>query len=262
MAKFMGAGEITVAKRNLTTGFPSGPFKSFGCVDIFDPSFTIERGEDHVERCTGDALVDAPGVIKKQSGVVQLSFTDWNIQNIAFMLGATIVEAVAPAVAAAETLPTVVAGDVWHLGMASGDSRHNITGLVLNEDGSPTGADLTLDTHYSLDATFGTIKFLNVDGLVQPFATNAYGYTDKQAAVIFKASEDEYIIRLNSLNVEASKAKGIIEFYRAKFQLAGSMPLISDDRVTFQMTADLLGDADRDIDATYGRFGRVIPDLT
>lgn len=262
MGKFMGAGEITVAKRNPTTGFPSGPFKSFGCVDIFDPKFTIERGADHIERCTGEALVDAPGVIKSRKGVVDLSFTEWNMHNIALLLGATIVEEAAPAVAAAETLPTgFVDGDVWHLGMATGTSRHNITGLVLNEDGSPAGADLVLDTNYTHDATYGTIKFIDIAGKVQPFATNAYGYTDKQAAVIFNASEDEYIIRHNLLNVDQSLAKGIIELYRGKFNLAGSFPMINDDRVIFQMTADLLGDATRALDATYGRFGRIIPVL-
>lgn len=263
MGKFMGAGEITVAKRNSVTGFPSGLFRSFGCVDIFDPKFTISRGQPHVERCSGDALIDAPGVVKERGGTLDLSFTEWNIKNIALMLGATIVDEASPAVAVAETLPAgVVDGDVWHLGMATGTSRHKITGLVLNEDGSPLGADLVLNTNYTLDADYGTIKFIDVAGKTQPFATNAYGYTDREAAVIFNASEDEYIIRVNSKNVEQSKAKGIVELYRGRFNIIGSFPLIADDRTTFALTAELFGDSEREVDATYGRFGRVIPDLS
>lgn len=263
MAKFMGAGEVTVAKRNVNTGFPSGPFRTFGCVDVLDPKFTVERGNDHIERCSGEGLVDAPGVIKSRKGTLDLSFTEYNMRNIALMLGANIVEEAAPAVAAIETLPAGFEdGDYWHLGAATGTTRHTITGLVINEDGSPAGADLLLNTNYTLDAALGTVKFIDIAGKVQPFQTNAYGYTDKQAAVIFGGTEDEYIIRVNSKNVDNSLAKGIYEFYRGRFNLVGNYPLISDDRVTFAMTVELFGDQERELDATYGRFGRVIPDLS
>lgn len=259
MGKFMGAGEITVAKRNATTGFPSGAFTTFGCVDTFDPAFSEERGEDHVERCSGLGQVDDPGVVKKRSGTVSMTFTEWNIHNIAKMLQAEIIAAGSPAVASPETLPAgLVDGDAWHLGMASGQSHQNITGLTLTDDDSPPAA-LTLNTHYTLDAVFGTIKFIDIAGKSQPFITNGYGYTQKQGAAIFTASDDEYIIRVNSLNARQSLAKGIVEFYRARFSIVGSLPLITDDRATFTLTADLIADQTREIDATWGQFGRVIP---
>lgn len=258
--KFQGAGEITVARRNLATGKPATAFQTFGCVDVFDPKFTVEKGTPHIERCSGLGQTDYQGE-KSKSGTLDLSFTDWTIENIAKMLGGEIIPASEPAIADPETLPEgIVAGDAWHLG-ADGDVTHQaITDLTIKDSDSPQGT-LVEGVNYTLDPVYGTIKFIDVDGFVQPFLTNAYGYTNKRAVAIFKRTADEFFLRVNSKNVANALSKGIGEFYRAKFDPPSSFPLISDDMVTFSMAATLYADQDRAVDADYGQFGRMIPDL-
>lgn len=264
MGKFQGAGEISIAKRNLLTGKPSTAFKSLGCVDAFDPKFTIEKGTPHIERCSGQGAIDYQGIKSKQ-GSLDLTFTEWNMNNIVFMFNGTKVlgDNDAQTTDEEEVLPEgIEAGDSWHLG-ADGEVTHQaITDLEITDSGSPE-TTLTEGEHYSLDPVFGTIKFLDVEDLVQPFVIQpGYGFKNKASAVIFTAPADEYFIRVNSKNVAQGLAKGIVELYRGKFDPPSSVPLINDDFTSFAITATLYQDQDRTSDSDYGQFGRVVPDLT
>lgn len=259
--KFQGAGEITVARRNPVTGFAASAFTSFGCVDVFDPKFTVEKGTAHIERCSGLGATDYQG-IKSRSGTLDLSFTDWNIRNIAFMLGGEVIEATDPDTADPETLPDGFQnGDAWHLGASTGTTHQAITGLVLKDSASPQ-ATLVAGTDYILDPVYGTVKFVNVDAFTQPFQTNGYGFTNKGGVAIFRRVADEFIVRVNSKNVASNLNKGIGEFYRAVFDPPSSFPLIGDDFATFSISANLYQDLSRDVDAEWGQFGRMLPDLT
>lgn len=259
MSKYMGAGEVSIAKRDATTGRPTTPFIFLGCVDTFEPSFTVELGTPHVERCSGTGAVDFQAV-KSRQGTINLTFTEWNVNNIKLMLNGTVVSAGSPGTVTNESLPTgMIVGDMWHLGAGTGDTRHSITGLVLRGTGSPTFT-LTLDTHYEADTTFGTIEILNTDGYTQPILAS-YGYTDQEAVVALNAVDDSFIVRFNSLNVANSSEKGIIELYKAKINPAQSLPLISDDFATFTLSMRLEQDlVARSTSSTYGQFGRVIKD--
>lgn len=261
MGKFQGAGEVSLAKRNLDTGKPSGPFRTLGCVDILDPKFTIEKGTPHIERCSGQGNIDYQGVKSKQ-GALDLTFTEWNMNNIIFMFNGTKVEAGGSQVADPETLPEGFEdGDYWHLG-ADGEVTHQaISGLTISSAGSPPGPALVEGTNYLLDPVYGTVKFIDIAGFTQPFVTNAYGFEDKEAAVIFTAAADEYFVRFNSKNVAQGLAKGIVELYRAKFDPPPSVPLIGEDFASFAINAVLYQDQDRQEDSVYGQFGRVLPDL-
>lgn len=264
MGKFQGAGEISIAKRNLLTGKPSTAFRSLGCVDVFDPKFTIEKGTPHIERCSGQGQIDYQG-IKSRGGSLDLTFTEWNMNNIIFMFNGTKVAASGEETTDEdEVLPEgIEAGDSWHLG-ADGDVTHQaITGDLGITDAASPAAPLVEGTHYLLDRVYGTLKFIDVDGFTQPFVVPAgYGYTNKASAVIFTAPTDEYFIRVNSKNVAQSLAKGIVELYRGKFDPPASVPLINDDFTSFAISATLYQDQDRANDSEYGQFGRVIPDLT
>lgn len=258
MGKFQGAGEISIAKLNPSTKRPVSAFRFLGCVDSFDPKFAVQKGAEHFERCSGLGLLDDQK-IKSVSGSVDLTFTEWSTGNIAWMLNGGIVPQGAPAVAAIETLPDdIVDGDQWHLGASSGVTRMNITALTLTDSASVPSA-LVLNTHYSLDPIYGTIKFLDVSTKVQPFVTNAYGYTDPEAVPMLNAPGAQYMLRFNTLNVFNDLAKGVEELYIVQFDPIASLPGISDDFATFSMSGTTYADLTRAVDAEYGRFGRVIP---
>lgn len=258
--KFQGAGEITVARRNPDTGFAASAFRSFGCVDVFDPKFSVEKGTPHIERCSGLGGTDYQG-IKSRSGTLDLAFTEWNVRNIAFMLGGTIVEPGATDTADPETLPDGFEnGDSWHLGANGAVTHQAITALVIKDSASPQ-ITLVAGEHYLLDPVYGTVKFIDIAALTQPFVTNAYGFTNAGGVAIFKNVSDEYIVRVNSKNVASNLAKGVGEFYRAQFDPPSSFPLIGEDFATFSLSANLYQDLTREVDAEWGQFGRMLPTL-
>lgn len=262
MAKFQGAGEVTITRLNLTTKRAAGPARFLGCVDSFDPSFAIQKGNEHFERCSGLGLLDEQS-IKSISGALSLALTQWDLRTIAWMTAGTIAAEGSPAVAVQADLPSsdFEAGDYWHLGAETGQTKHNITGFVLKDSASPENT-LTLNTHYTLDAVYGTIKFLDVSGFTQPFVTNAYGYTQPTAVAVANDTGAQYLVRFNSKNVRDGLSKGVEELYVWQPDPITSLPGIGDDFATFTISGPLFADLTREIDDDYGRFGKIIPVAT
>lgn len=259
MSKFQGAGEVTITRLNLTTKRAAGPARFLGCVDSFDPKFAIQKGAEHFERCSGLGLLDEQG-IKSISGSLDLSLTQWDLKTVAWMTSGSIAAQAAPAVAVAAYAPSAdfVAGDFWHLGAETGQTKHNITGLIVADSGSPPNT-LTVDEDYSLDAVYGTVKWLNVGGFTQPFHFNAYGYTQPTAVAVVNDTGAQFLVRFNSKNVKDGLSKGVEELYVWQPDPIASLPGISDDFTTFPMSGPLFADLTREVDDEYGRFGKIIP---
>lgn len=258
MSTLRAGGEVSIARLNTTTGLPSSAFRFLGCADSFEPKFSVEEGS-RVEGCSG-LFQTVQTWEKTKNGTFDLALRDTTAKNLALATGGTIVDAdVSPASVTDEEIPAgVIAGDRWQLGADSLKTHENITSLVIT-DSATVPSTLTLDTHYTLEATLGTVKFLDVDGFTQPFVC-AYSYQDKSYVSIFTDTQAEWLLRYNYRNADNSLARGGVEFYRVKFKTIPNLPLISQDPITLAMSGAMLADTNRDVDAEYGQFGRVIPD--
>lgn len=257
MSKLQGAGELYIAKLG-DDNLPSGPLRFLGCVDSFAPKFAVEKTTPHFERCTGLGLQDEQK-IKNRTGTVDLVFTEYTLENMAFALNGLVIEQGSPLVAPIEIFPSddFVNGDRWALGAMSRQVHNNITGLVLTDSATAPNTAV-LNTDYTLDAVRGTIKLLDVSGFTQPFKTNAYGYTKAAEVPIFVDPGAKYLVRFDRKNVFDNLAAGVDQFYVVQFDPIAELPLISDDFVPFSMTGTILADSER-LGDEEGQFGLVIP---
>lgn len=257
MSKLQGAGELFIAKLG-DDNLPIGPLRFLGCVDSFNPKFAVEKTTPHYERCTGLGLLDEQK-IKNRTGTVDLVFTEYTLENMAFALNGTVIAQGEAETAAIETFPSddFIVGDRWALGAMSRQVHNNITGLVL-KDSATVQNTLVLNEDYTLDAVRGTIKLLNVEGFTQPFVTNAYGYTAAAKVPIFVDPGAKYLVRYDRKNVFDNLAAGVDQFYVVQFDPISDLPLVSDDFVPFSMSGTIIADPER-LGEADGQFGLIVP---
>lgn len=257
MATLRPGGEILIAKLNLITGLPSTAFRFIGCADSFEPKFAIDEGS-RTEGCSG-LFQTVQTWERSKSGTFDIAAREVDPKNLALATGGTIVAAGEADTVVDEEIPAgVIAGDRWQLGADAQKTHENITTLVIT-DSATVPDTLTEGTDYTIEPIMGTVKFLNVAGFTQPFLAS-YGYTDKQYVSIFTDTQAEYLLRYNWRNADNSLARGGVEFFRSKFKTIPNLPLISQDPITLALSGAFLADLNRDVDAVYGQFGRVIPD--
>lgn len=223
------------------------------CLDTISIDTKTDSWE-HINKCGPVDVADGRGT--NTVGMdVSISFADAKDRAFALAtLGTITPVAGSPASVTNEILPTdQVAGGYYFLG---GKERHrNITALVISEDGSPLGADLVLDTDYTLDAATGMVTFL-VTPATQPLSA-AYSHTDPASVSMLTSAQKEYAFNMEYIDKQHSNKKGSLELYRVRFDPGTGMNFLSDKNQDFSLKGSGLADTTRDVDDTeFGQFGR------
>jgi len=246
---FRGRGTTYLAERN-DTGIIGAAIAI--CQDAISIALATESGE-HINKC---GPVDSPDdrYIKSSSGTVTFEYSDVESKKLAIAALGTVNAAGSPGTVTVELMPPgLIAGDVY---FAGGLERHrNLTSVVVT-DSDTTPATLTLTTNYLVDAATGKITIVDPSGFTQPFNV-AYGYTDPESVSFLSASQKEYFLSFEGINLRNNNAKGSLEAYKVRFDPASLFDFLSDDLQKMSLTGTMLADPSKDVtDTEFGQFGR------
>jgi len=202
---------------------------------------------EHYESQSGSRSLDHR-MIKQKSATVTLTIEEFTKENLALALYGHFVQSPTGTVTD-EPLPAgVVVGDRYAL------AHPKVSALVVKD--SP-GALLTLGTHYTADADFGAIQFLNLASFVQPFKAS-YSHGAVTAIGIFTQPAPERFLRLEGINTAQGNAKTLVELYRIAFDPLKEISFISNEYNQFELEGSLLADPGKPVDAALGQFGRLV----
>ncbi len=249
---FSGQGDVLIAKRN-SAGNP-GAFWLVGNAPKFEVAPTIERRK-HKESRSGQRLTDRIQSTTK-GGKLNITLEDIRKDNVALLLlGKKVTLGSGSYISGSpDTFPTgLVAKNVVKL------ARPNVSSLVIKDSGG-SPATLVLGTDYRiLDAKHGIVEILQVSGLTQPFkAEYSYAATDVVTAMEAE-DDDEYYVYFAGINTEVNPDQRVgMDIYRVVFDPTQLMALINEEQGSFELSGEILRDAERAANANFGGFARLL----
>lgn len=251
MKDFRFQGKVYAGLRN-ADGTP-GPLTWLGDDSKLQIKLSVDKDERQ-ESYSGQSLTSV-STVKAKKATFDMTLNWFSKNNLALALAAAAVD-VTTGSASAENLPTgVAAGDIIRL------DHRDISALTL------TGADgttpLVAGTDYSEESLpGGLIKVMDPthfnDGTGTPAAaaTAAYTYAASVTVPMFTTGIPERYLVLDGINtVDSSRVR--IEIYRAQFDPASQLDMISDDLGQLDLSGAILYDDVNALDPTLGGFGRI-----
>lgn len=205
---------------------------------------------EHYESQTGQRAVDLR-LVKAKSASIAMTIEEFTKENLALAFYGNYVTGAGGTVTA-ETVggTTPVIGDRYFL------AHPKVSALTI-VDSAGTPATLTAGTHYTVDADFGAIVYLDTTGFTAPFKA-AYTYGIVTDIGIFTQPLPERFLRMEGVNTALSNSKVLIELYRVAFDPLKKFDFISNDLNKFELDGSLLADTTKPYDATLGQFGRIV----
>lgn len=205
---------------------------------------------EHYESQTGQRAVDLR-LVKQKSATVALTIEEFTKENLALALYGNYLSS-----ASGSVTDEVVGGTTPLVGERYFLAHPKVSALTL-KDSAASPATLTAGTHYTADADFGAIQFLNLTGFTAPIKAS-YTYGAVTEIGIFTQPLPERYLRLEGVNTAAGNAKVMIELYRVAFDPLKKLDIISNDLNKFELEGSLLADATKPYDAVLGQFGRIV----
>ncbi|HEX7958083.1 MAG TPA: hypothetical protein VF508_14140 [Pyrinomonadaceae bacterium] len=247
---FSGQGQVLIAKRS-SAGIP-GAFWLVGNAPKFEVKPSMERRK-HRESQSGSRLIDKIQTTTK-GGTLDLTLEDIRKDNLALLLSGKKVTLASGSYTSGspDTFPSgLVVGSIVKL------SRPNASSIVI-KDSAGTPATLTAGTHYVVrDAKHGFVEILSLGAFVQPFKAE-YSYAQTDTVTQFEANDDdEYWVYFLGVNTEGVPDQQIgMDIYRVVFNAAELIALINEEQGSFDISARVLRDNVRALDANFGGFAR------
>jgi len=205
---------------------------------------------EHYESQSGQRTLDHR-MVKQKSATVSLTIEEFTTANLALALYGAVV---------GDNAGTVTDEQVGGANPKVGDryilAHPKVSALALRDS---TAAPKTLNpgTHYTADADFGSIQFLDLTGFTPPIHA-AYQFGAVDSVGIFTQPLPERYLRLEGINTAQANAKVLCELYRVAFDPLKELSLISDDYNKFELEGSLLADPSKPFDAVLGQFGRIV----
>lgn len=205
---------------------------------------------EHYESQSGQRTLDHR-MVKQKSATVNLTIEEFTKENLALALYGNFVVGTPGTVTDEPVGGTVpVIGERYFLAHPKVDTL-----VVVDSAGTP--ATLTAGTHYTADADFGAVQFLDVATFTAPFkASYAFGVATEIG--IFTQPLPERYLRLEGINTAAGNAKVLVELYRVAFDPLKEISFISNEYNKFEMEGSLLADSSKPFDAVLGQFGKIV----
>lgn len=156
--------------------------------------------------------------------------------------------------AASETTvpqPTLKVGDKIKL------DGFNLTEVVVKDSTTSTAVTAVEGEHYKLNAAYGTIEILKLDGLTQPLNVT-YMSGETQSTVFFSLPNDaEYYLLFEGINSVNDKRLAL-ELWRFSPEIDGSMDFINEETGEISIKGSALADPTKSADPKLGGFGRIV----
>ncbi|HIP79462.1 MAG TPA: hypothetical protein EYH07_13505 [Kiloniellaceae bacterium] len=202
---------------------------------------------DHYESQTGRRSLDLQ-MVKTLSAEISLTLEEWTPDNLAFALWGSRADVTAGSVSG-ET----VGGASPSTGVPYQLDNMNVSNVVLT-DSAGTPATLAEGTHYTLDARFGRITFLDLAGLTTPIQA-AYSYAGRIDVALFTQPMKEYRLLFHGVDTLQGDRPVRVELYRTSFNPIQGLPLINEEIGQMEMSGALLADLSRPSTDALGQYG-------
>lgn len=155
----------------------------------------------------------------------------------------------------AQAFPSgIVAGETHRIPGAVG----KVSGLsIVDSNGTP--ATLTLNTHYTVDLVYGTVKFLNLASFTQPFKASFTNAAATRVSLLTKRVPRKYL-RLQGINITNEDRAFLAEFYNCDLMPAKQVQLKDEGETVngYEMEAVLIADPTKAEDPVLGRYGNYL----
>lgn len=245
MAYFSLQGEVWASERD-SSGNPTN-LVFMGNVPEFELSLEIEKTE-HIESFTGERAIDAT-LVKAKKGSISLSVEELTDDNIKLALYG-VKTTVAGSTVTNEALPVAVDGATLLL------AHQKVSSVVLKDSTPTTPVTLVEGTDYEVDLTFGSVKILDIDGLLQPIKAS-YSYAAGSVVSLLGANMPERWIRFKGINT-ADGSNVLIDLYKVSFDPTSGFSLMSEGYNKMPLKGNLMADTTKKTDAVLGMFGRYV----
>lgn len=147
----------------------------------------------------------------------------------------------------------VAAGEEYPLPGFAG----KVSALTIKDSAGGGGATLTLGTHYTVDLTYGRVKFLDVTGFTQPLKANFTNAAAVRNSILTKRVVNKYL-RFEGINVgnNDGPTRFLAELYNCTLHPAQKDDLKSEDYATYEISFECLVDPNKSAaDTEFGQYG-------
>lgn len=242
---FSFQGEVWLGKRNSSWDVTELNF--MGNVPELEVNLSVDK-TDHIEDYTGERTTDSI-LVKAKKADISMSSEELLLENLSLGLYGVSSD-IAAGTATDWPFPMTLADG------ATGLLPHQlISSLVLKDSTPSTPQTLEAGVDYEADLTYGSVKFLDVTGLVQPVKAS-YSHGKVTSMVVFGTNAPERWIRFKGINTLNGK-RVLVDLYKVSFD-PGSLALIAREYGKFPLKGQLLSDATKKNDPALGMFGRYV----
>jgi hypothetical protein len=245
---FIGKGALQVAD-NDASGV-AGPLADAGEVMI---SYEIEK-EYKENYSTRNELNELDAKVPvRQSVKGTISCKETTAQNLELYLhGKKTVLAGGPVTG--QNFPAgVQAGESYQLPGFAG----KVSALTIKDSAGGGGASLVLGTHYTVDLTYGRVKFLDVTGFTQPFKASFTNAAATRNSILTKRAVNKRL-RLEGINVGNNDGarRFVDELYNVTVEPAKKIDAKGgDEYANYEMAFTCVVDPKASPDEEFGRYG-------
>lgn len=199
------------------------------------------------ESCSGQRLTLAEYETGKSANAT-LELAQFDKDMLALALYGT-AAAVTGATVTAETMPTMVAGGIYH-------TKHPKISSVVVKDSAGTPATLVANTHYRVDdADYGRIVILDLATFTQPFKVD-YAYAGYSKIKPFSVAAPVKALRFDGVStVDGSKVRVILP--KIQFSPTTEFNFVGDEAAVLTLEGKLLYPGISLNDPVLGNFGSI-----
>lgn len=187
---------------------------------------------------------------KTRGVMLEMTLDEQQREDVALAFQATMDSTQAEAVTDAPIAGTLKVGDEIKL------DGFNLTAIEITDS---TVAPVTAaeGTHYTVDADYGTITILSLDGLTQPLKAS-YMTGETETTVLFSLPDNaEYYLLFKGIN-SANDKRLALELWRFKPEVKGEMDFINEETGEIMISGSALADPKKNADPKLGGFGRIV----
>jgi len=183
------------------------------------------------------------------TAALNYTMDEWSSANLALAFNATVADISASSVTG-ETFPTGLVGeDLVRL-------EHPFASSLAITDSAGTPATVATDKYALEGHGQNIVRIIDPASYTQPFKA-AYSYAAAQNLVLFANLGQEVFLQFDGVNTETDEPV-VLDLWRVRHDPIQQLGLINQEYGNLPMTAAVLYDRTRAVDATLGGFGRML----
>lgn len=183
------------------------------------------------------------------TATLNYTMDEWSTANLALCFNASVAD-IAASTVTGEIFPTgLVAEDLVRL-------EHPFASSLALTDSAGTPATVDTDKYALEGHGDNIVRIIDPASYTQPFKA-AYSYAAVQNMVLFANLGQEVFLQFDGVNTETDEPV-VMDLWRVRHDPIQQLGLINQEYGNLPITASVLYDRTRSLDATLGGFGRML----